>query len=433
MVISNTGIYNKSGTGSTELDLTFDLNGTLNLNAGSLNLAGGGTLSSSGSLISAHTISANTTSVNFDGSYSITDAASLSGSGSFALSTGTLSMDGQVNVSNVTLNGGVLTGASTFNQGLGWNNGELGTSTTTNASGSTLSVNFAVDHVLSNHALVNDGDVDWKAGDLLLNDASTITNQGTFDDTAAWTAETRKVSSSSGTAGSFTNTQDGTYNKGRDGTTVFEVPFNNAGSANVNSGTLKLGGGGTLSSTGTLTAATGTDVVIESDYTVDDAASLNGNGTYSSSSGTLTMSGTFSGGQLELTGGTLQGTHDIESQLKFTDGTWSTGSTSIKTEGTLLLAAPSNTFDARDLTNLGTVNWQNGDIVTNNDRALTNRATWNDTAASTSNETVSIRTDTGAAGSFTNASEGTYLKSSFRNTQEHSITSACEQSWAIHR
>src|SRR6185312_9482039 len=102
---------------------------------------------------------------------------------------------------------------------------------------------------------------------------------------------------------------DGRYVRQGADFTYFDVPFNNNGVLSVLSGDVMFRGGGTMSATGAIQAASGTKVYFSNDYTIADGVSLTGEGSYLLTRGVLTLPGTVNVSTLTQTDGQIAGTN----------------------------------------------------------------------------------------------------------------------------
>lgn len=173
------------------------------------------------------------------------------------ISTGTVTVTGVPSVDNINFFGGAITNPTSGNgtliitrTGSEWSAGTLNSSTGGNLS---FTVGLSADLLISTGnyhdfdatAIVNNGTVNWTAGDLRSGNSGSFVNQttGVFNDTAS--GNINNVYGGTNTS-SFTN--NGIYNKAASGTTTFSVPFANSGTLNIALGTLVFGS--TFASTG---------------------------------------------------------------------------------------------------------------------------------------------------------------------------------------
>ncbi len=302
----NNGTFKKSaGIGTTTITVTVNNNGTAEVDSGTLALLGGG--NSSGGLTAA-----SGTTLRFDaGSYSITGTVSSPGTfqvsgaavsvlpdltitGLLNLISGSLALGGNATLASLTHSGGQLSGTGTVTVAspavFGLSNSsivEAGPGTTDLKSGGSLGgPGFAPGLGLDGgRVLENEGVFAWKSGFIDLGDnALGLTAGGATIDNAAGAVfdAQNDFSIVTNNIGTDLFINNGTFKKSAGiGTTTITVTVNNNGTAEVDSGTLALLGGG--NSSGGLTAASGTTLRF-------DAGSYSITGTVSSP-GTFQVSG----------------------------------------------------------------------------------------------------------------------------------------------
>ena len=200
---------------------------------------------------------------------------------------------------------------------LTWSSGDILNSTT--GLGATLSVptisnlhtvNLTTtgSHTFDGRTVVNDGTINWSGGNFVAGNSGTLTNNATFNDTSTGTFANSGVG---GTTMTFNNTAGAVYNKQSAGTKDTGVVFTNAGTVNVDTGTLRFNAGG--SSTGTIDADAGTTVQFTNSYSVPDLSKLIGAGIYELTGGTLSAGGSLNVATFNQSGGTLAGTLTVAS------------------------------------------------------------------------------------------------------------------------
>ncbi len=381
------GSYNKSATGTTTFNgVSFVNAGTINVQAGSLELAGGGS-SPTGARFNA----ASSAALRFTGgTFAVADGSGFSGNGSFIIAGGTVSIGTTVSAADFQLTGGTLGGVQTFAGGLAWTGGDMNNSgTTTIGSTGALTISGTADHDLNAHTFVNNGTVNWTGGRLRSGNAGTMTNNGTFNDSSGSTVNNDYGSTSL----TFTNAAGGHYEKSGSNTSTFLVPFNNSGTVDVNGGALSLDAGGTIGS----------------------GAAFHGSGQVLLASGTFTATGTIDSTSLVIAGAQVAGTHTFTGTVQWSTGNFNTtGTTTIASGATLDVASSADhDFSGRGLVNNGTFEWTTGAgrLRAGNSATLVNNGTFNDHASST------INNDYGSTSLvFTNATGATYNKLGTGNT-----------------
>ena len=274
--VTNEGTYVLDNNLTSAIAVAFNNDGIVNVEAGTLNLAAGGTdvgatyegagtiefsashtLNSTSSITSHALFSGGTTTVN--GSYDALGTAVSAGTanldgtvtslGAVDISAGTLNLNGtSTNATSFTLSGGTLTesgtltvsGATNFS-GTATVTGS-GTGTIVADGGAAFSNSFIV-VTLSGETLDLYGTNTWSgsAPEINLNSGSSlvIESGATFTDTTG--GQPSLIQSTAGTAGTVTN--EGTYVLDNNLTSAIAVAFNNTGIVNVEAGVLKLTGG----------------------------------------------------------------------------------------------------------------------------------------------------------------------------------------------
>jgi hypothetical protein len=346
----------------------------------------GGSTTSLGSLVSNENFTLNSAG----GGITVSGTTTFGSGTAFTLTNGTATFDGATSLQTLNLQGGTVngSGAVTLNgASSNWSGGTMaGGGRTTVAAGATLAISGAGTKTLNARALVNSGTVNWSGtGTLFMNDNAVITNQaGALFDATSDAA----INSSSGTSTHIEN-RGGTFRKsaGAGTSTVFGngayLAFvNNAGTVEVQSGTLSIAG--TPAHTGTFSAAPGATLWFRGGFhPFGDGTLFTGGGYISAAATGLSMVGTGSGatiaagtrfdlnglsvggsgkltnqGTLNLAGSTLAGSLDNRGALSVSAGASTvSGGTLDLTSGTLTLA-PGATLTK----NGGAVNWVSGTL-----------------------------------------------------------------------
>ena len=400
--VTNDGTYTKTGNGTTVVNVTFSNSGTLsnpvhvNIQNGTLDLAGGGTdswvtysgagtiqfgngtrtLDANSSITANAAFSGGTTTIN--GTYS---AASTNVSGGIAnlpiataslgavtVSGGALNLDNlstaMASASSLTQSAGTLTGIGTLTvagTSLLTGGTETGAGTTFADGVTTLFNGFSQTVTLDGGHILQLGGAGSVAdtttalsgetlnlnngAQLIIASSATLTDQTTTGNTTALTI---------GGSGAAAVTNDGTYTKTGNGTTVVNVTFSNSGTlsnpvhVNIQNGTLDLAGGGTdswvtYSGAGTIQFGNGT-------RTLDANSSITANAAFSG--GTTTINGTYSAASTNVSGGTanlLIATASLGAE------TVSGGTLNLDNLSTAMASASSLTQSAGILTGTGTL------------------------------------------------------------------------------
>ena len=321
----NAGLLRKTGgTGTTTLSVPFVNTGDVQVQSGTLDMAGGGlasgtfevsanatlqfggttyTLSaasnvtgagkaifSSGTINAAGTydLATNTFSgatVNFSGNYTITGQPVTISAGAVNFNAG-----GTVNLTGLTMSGGALGGTLPVpvNGPFSWSSGTINNTggVTLNGAGSLSGVGAGA--MTLSGPLINAGALTWSgSGNNLVVSSGTLTNlaAGTITITTDISGVSGGGFNSFGNAGLLRKT-------GGTGTTTLSVPFANTGDVEVQSGTLDMAGGGSASGTFEVSANAAVQFV-GATYTLSAASSVTGAGKAIFTSGTINASGTY--------------------------------------------------------------------------------------------------------------------------------------------
>src|SRR5262249_35354353 len=145
LVFNNSGTFTKSSTaGTTSFQgNVFNNNGTVNVNSGTLTLAGGGTSTGAFNVVSASMVSFDSTNA---GGYVLAGGTALGGAGLYGVVNpfDTLTVNADVTAPNFELDSGTVTSAGatlTVTNAFTWTGGILtGASTTTVAAGGVATI-----------------------------------------------------------------------------------------------------------------------------------------------------------------------------------------------------------------------------------------------------------------------------------------------------
>ena len=392
----------KSGAGTTtgfSFDTTFNNAGTVNVQSGTLAIQGG---ASSGSFAIA---AGGVLGVSGNAPQTLSPTSSVTGAGIVNVIGGTIdiagayTMSGDTNVSGGTVNfntanasagGGTLSGGTiggngtlNINGAYTWTGGAMsGGGTTAIASSSSLAIDTGNLHVLAGRTINNGGTLTWTGiGGIR---ATAGTNAITNLSGGIFNAQNDSFTEvTSGGTLAINNQAGATLNKSGPGTTTgfsFDTTFNNAGTVNVQSGTLAIqggtssgsfaiGSGGVLSLSGSATqslspssSVTGAGIVNFTGGTTDIAGAYTVSGDTNVSGGTVNFNaanaslggGSFSGGTL---GG--NGTLTINGAYSWTGGTMGGGGTTAIASSASLAIGTGNLhlLVGRTINNSGTLTW----------------------------------------------------------------------------
>ncbi len=432
---TNSGSITKSvgagGAAATAISPFLESSGTITVQQGVLQLAGGGhatgsfapsastTLQFSGGthdLDNGSTLAGAGLTLVSAGSVNLNAGATLNTPGELRLSGGTLSLvsGGAPTAQTFTMSGGTLTGpdAFTVNGALTWSGGTMSGSGSTVAAGG-MTISGAAYKDLNARTLVNQAAATWTGGGMRTGNGSVLDNPGSLDiqTDAAMTLSFTAYNST------FTNSGSITKSVGTGGTAATDigVHLQNSGSIDVQQGILKLSGGGT-GTAGSYTAAAGQTLQFSGGtHDLDAATSINAarllvsagivnvagsysatesstvsNGTLNiltgasvTSAGALAISGgtaSFSSGSavsvpsLSLTGGVLAGsdTITVTGATAWSGGGMSGTGSTVTAGGMAVSGVAYKDLNARTLVNQAAATWTGGGIRTGNGAVIDN-------------------------------------------------------------
>jgi hypothetical protein len=395
----NAGTYVKTGNGVTRIqDQPFDNTGLVYLDAGTLALHGGGTMSSTsrigvadGATLGIHSF------VTFEA------GSIVSGPGTTLVASGVANVQGAVSISNLVIGtGGQLAGTHTLSGHVRWAEGNLnGAGTTTIASGSLLTITGASNHDLDRRTLVNDGSVVWEGGNIRGGNGTSIVNNGLWLDRLAGNAAFNREYG--GGDGEWVN--NGTYRKTTDTITTFAHTLRNRGEFDVDAGTLRLAGGTTHETGSRISVASGALLEIHSSHTFQSGVTLDGPVKLI---GTAVVTGDLTASDFEIAGGVLAGNHSLHGNYRWRTGNLNVaGSTTIASDASFTITgANDHDLDRRTLVNDGKVVWEGGNIRGGNGTSIVNNGLWLDSITA---DAQFNRAYGGSDGEWVN--NGTYRKS----------------------
>jgi uncharacterized repeat protein (TIGR01451 family) len=395
-VFNNSGSVVKSSSfGTSTIDWVFNNNNSLDVQSGIFRPNAGGTSSGTYTAGSGATM-------QFGGTHTLSGTSLMTGAGTFDFPSGTVTSSGgftvtgtanitggtltlnntapvtfsDLNLSNGQLGGtGNWTLAGTFD----WTGGTLtGTGTLTVNSGSNLNLSGASTKTFSQRTIANSGTTTWSGTGSINSGLSAVFNNlsgGTF----AIQNDASLFYNLGGTQTVLNNSASVVKSIGT-GTTAVGWVVNNNGTIDVQTGTLKLSGGGT--SSGTYNAGSGATLNFGGGtHTLSAASSITGAGTGIFEIGTVTTAGTCTVFQVNITGATLQLNNASPltlSNVTFSGGTltgtgdwsltggflWSggtitgTGTLSIDAGASLsIIGSLTKIFSQRTIDNAGTTSW----------------------------------------------------------------------------
>jgi hypothetical protein len=436
---NNAGTFIKSNgttTNQSYINGFFNNTGIVQVKAGTLSLAGGGTNTGNFSIDAAGTLS-----IIYGADYNFNTGNSITGAGNFNIVGGTTTVaaastwSAPVNLSNGTLTG---TGALTISNKLNWSSGVLSGTGKKTVTG-TLNLNSEYPYIhLDGTTLETSGATVWTGNTFNANNGAiwNNTSTGTIDlqndsDFSQWTGNQTTFNN----AGTFTKSNGTTTDE-----SYINGFFNNTGTVQVKAGTLRLAGGGT--NTGSFSIDAGATLSITANYNFNTGTNITGVGNFvvsgyattvkiipafnysgavsvNNSDGSLDIgaASTWSA-PVNLISGTLTGAGalTISNQLNWTGGTL--GGTGKKTiSGTLNLSG-SGALGGTTLETSGATIWTGSSLFYAGDGGI-----WNNTSTGT----IDLQNDAdfarfwwnGTQATFNNA--GTLTKSNGTTTDESYI------------
>jgi len=446
-----TGTFNNAGTfqmtGGTADTVSVQFNntgttGTVNANAGTLTLSGGGSgagtfnvaggatlgfgggaFALSGSIAGAGAVSFAVGTANLTGTYNISGGTTVSSgtanftgtlttAGALTINGGTANFSntgGAVTASSLTLSGGTLTGSSNVTVAAGgaaptltWTSGTMSGTGVTSANGgmSIQGTPFLDARTLNVSGPTTFGSTTAGSTLFLMNGALINSQTG-----ATWSlingSGGNGITLNGGTTGTFNNA--GTFQMTGGTANTVNVTFNNTGTVNANAGTLNFGGGGTVGAnynvaSGATLGFTGGTFIFNAGTAISGAGTtnlattvnVNGNANIASAlsitGGTTTLASgvTLSLSSLTLNVGTLTGAGNltVSGLLTWTAGLMSgTGVTNANGGMSIATGGQSVFLDTRTLNVSGTTTF--GSTAFGTALLLQNAAIINNQAGST--------------------------------------------------
>ena len=378
---NNAGTFNKQSNTATTLAVLFNNTGTVNVNAGTLLPATGGTSTGVFNIASGATLEYR------NGNHTLNNITT-SGAGTFAVTTDNVGADALVTLNGGThtsaflLGGSVLTGTDQLFQGAAtWTGGTLaGAASTTFAN--SLAISGANGKQISGGRTVNAGNTTWSGNTANGNNAIAFAGASIFNNSGSFVDANTFASVMSG-AGTFNNS--GTFTKQSNTATTLALVFNNTGTVNVDAGTLLPAGGGTSSGTFNIangatleyrngnhtlnnvtTSGAGTFAVTTDNVGADAIVTLNG-GTHTSpflfGGSTLAGSDQLFQGRATWTGGNLTG---AASTTFANDVTISGANTKVVSGGRVVNLNATTTWTGNTGNNNNAIQFWNGGTINNN-------------------------------------------------------------------
>ena len=284
------------------MEVAFNNTGVVNVDAGTMQLTGGGTSDGDFDLDAGATLDLNNGIHNLNAStFSGAGTLQISGSTSFNF----VNLNGGTIDSAVLISGGNLQGANhTITGPATWTGGTIQGAATTQFD-NTLAISGAGNQDIEDGRVINaTGTTTWSGNTENGNNhitfsVGTINNSGTWNDANVFNSFLDHFTGTN----AFNNS--GTYNKLNNTLTLVEVAFNNTGVVNVDAGTMQLTGNGghtgswNVDNGATLEFGAGT-------HQLNNGSSIGGDGRLLVSGGSLNFNGgsqAVSLGNLAITGG----------------------------------------------------------------------------------------------------------------------------------
>jgi len=418
---NNIGTYNKLSNTLTTVDLgvAFNNTGTVNVQAGTLQLNGGGTSSGHFNIASGAKLQ------YFTGSFTLNNVTT-SGAGTFEISDdnvgsdATVALNGGTHTSAFVLSGSTLAGSSHTLQGPAtWSGGTItGTAAQSTTFGNALTITGANGKTLSGGRTVNAGNTTWSGNTGSNNNAIAISGGSVFNSNGSFTdANTFDSAINRGNGGGAFN-NNGVFDKQSNTTTTLGTAFNNTGTVNVNAGTLLLSSIDASTSSGAFNIASGAKLEYRNGSHTLNNVSTSGAGVFEISTenvgadAVVTVNGGSHTTAFVLSGSTMAGTGaTFKGPVTWSGGTISGAGTTVFDNNVAITGANTKTLvGGRTLTLNGTTTWSGNTANNNNAIRFWNGATLNNNGTFNDANTFDsfIEHNVGGPHAFNNA--GTYNK-----------------------
>ena len=386
---ANSGIFNKQSATTTSMSSAFSNTGTVNVNAGTMLMNGGGTDSGVFNI-------ANGAKLEFRNGAHTLNNVTTSGPGTFQISTENVGADASVVLNGGThtsvflLSGSTLSGTDHTLQGAAtWTGGTItGPATASTTFGSTLAITGLNTKTLSGGRDVNAGNTTWSGNTAAGNNAIAIATGSAFNNTGTFTDSNAFDSAINvgGGGGIFNNS--GTFNKQSATTTAIGTAFNNTGTVNVQAGTMLMNGGGVDS--GQFNIADGAKLEFRNGAHTLNNVTTSGLGTFQISTenvgadATVTVNGGTHTTPFLMSGSNMNGTDTIfQGPVTWTggaiggDGLTTFESTTFQNDVTISGPNLKTLVGGRTLNLEGTTTWSGNTAADNNTIRFWNGATIN--------------------------------------------------------
>ncbi len=417
---NNSGTFKKSaGTGITYMDIPFVNTGTVDVQAGTISLRGGGS-----STAALNVSGASSTLLFAAGTFDLNASTTFSGPGTVLLNTsGTVNANSAVTfpaATTFTFLAGTLggTGAVTINGTFNWTGGLMTGAAATNVNGPFNIGGLTA--INGGRTLNNNTTANWTSGSgdgMWTGTGSVINNNGT------WDSQTDNVFIVNRYGGATTFNNVGTFKKSAGtGISYVDIPFLNTGTVDVQTGTFSLRGGGNSTNALRVSGASTTLLFAIGVFDLNAGTTFSGPGTVLlNTTGTLNVNSavsipatttfTFLAGTLAGTGAlTLNGTFNWSGGLM-------TGAAATNVNGPLNLSGLPGINNSRILNNANVATWTAASglgLWTGTGSVINNTGTWD-----SQTDNVAIVNHYGGATNFNNF--GTFKKSAGTGTTSVSI------------
>lgn len=333
-LLINNGAITKTGGSTSSVGIPFTNNGTVTINAGTLNTTalftnqatatvtvndpGRLTFAASSSIGAGSTLTGSGP-ITFESGTHAFPSGTFTPSGTVNFSAGTVTLNDSINYLNLAVAGtlnvngaitaatgtisGTLnaTGTIAFSNTLNWNGGTIGGAGTLIISpGATCIIGSS--NVTLSRALLNNGTINWPSSSNIGCNSAAITNNGAINVSAI----TGSPNLNQGT-GTSSLTNNGTYTKTGASTSIISIPFTNNGTLSVSLGSLDFTREFANGPSGTVSIINPGRITLGGNGTYATGSSIEGNGIFTISGGTHTfLPATFAPtGPITLSAGTI--------------------------------------------------------------------------------------------------------------------------------
>jgi hypothetical protein len=418
---NNNGSFNKQSNTVTAIGTIFNSTGTVNVNAGTLLLNGGG--------ISSGTFNiGNGAKLEYRNGGHTLNSVTTGGAGTFEISTenvgadATVLLNGGTHTSAFVLSGSVLAGTSHTLQGVAtWSGGTItGSAAQSTTFANALTISGPLGKTLSGGRSVNAGNTTWIGNTGNGNNAVNISGGSVFNSSGTFTdANSFDSAMSRGNGGGAFN-NIGTFNKQSNTTTVIGTAFNNTGTVNVNAGTMLMSSVDASTSSGAYNIANGAKLEFRNGSHTLNNVSTSGAGTFEISTenvgadANVAVNGGTHTTRFVLSGSTMSGSSaTFKGLATWTGGTISGAATTTFDNDVTISGINTKTIvGGRTVVLNGTTTWSGNTAANNNairfwnGATIDNNGTFNDSNAFAS----FIEHNVGGPHNFNN--NGTYNKQS---------------------